>query len=309
MVAKKKVGVNIDHPCKDKLIWNLSKNSLDRDIRFTKLIKNGTNALMDHQRCWLWERERTRFFRDKNFSKQIEAHKVRLKENFTPLDSSDVRQIIESPLISKRKEENKLTNIFFPYFCEHWPQKPYLSIAFQTRKKFPAAIEVTNHLHFKHPFKERLYTFQPNPLFDQNTAYYKLGVMKAGYIDEPPYESIELNLQIGTNWTQERFVEIMKYNSKQILEKIDEERKLYENKGYKFAPKLKRKPIRTYKSLLKKLGHFRLSESVGLDYLEITKKYPEKKKNPKYFAYEDEAFKAAIREIRKFLKSSSSADR
>ncbi|MDC0921229.1 hypothetical protein OAQ11_02210, partial [Opitutales bacterium] len=60
---------------------------------------------------------------------------------------------------------------------------------------------------------------------------------------------------------------------------------------------------------LKKLGHFRLSECVGLDYLEVTREYPEKKKDPKYFSYEDESFKAAIRDIRNFLKSPQNADK
>jgi hypothetical protein len=43
--------------------------------------------------------------------------------------------------------------------------------------------------------------------------------------------------------------------------------------------------------------------------LEITKKYPEKKKDPKFYPYEDEAYKAAIREIRNFLKPSPKADK
>ena len=311
MVAKGKCGLKIDHPCRDTSIWNLSKHSIDRDIRFTNLTNNGTNRVIDHQRCWLWERERTRYFIDKEFRDRVDSTKKKVREyNQRVKNSKSVTQRDKVHLdwyVDKNKDE--LMEVLFPYYCEQWPQKAFLSITRDVRKKFLDAVESNGVDWFEHPLEDKLIPPNKTPLKDHSDRYAEIGYYEPGYIEEPPSESVPIKIHIRTDWTQERFIEVMKEYSKEILTAVREEKAKYEKMGYPFMKKESKKPVKTYKSLLKKLGHFRLSECVGLDYLEITKKYPEKKKDPKFYPYEDEAYKAAIREIRNFLKPSPKVDK
>ena len=311
MVAKKKTGASIDHPCKDKLIWNSSKNSLNRDVRFANLTKNGTSGLLDHQRCWLWERERTRYFVDNDFRQQIDRVKDTVRKynkRLKSCNSQEERDAVNTDWYIK-ESSTQLLEVLFPYYCEQWPKKPFLSIPYKVRRKFTDGIEVSDVDWFEHPLEDKLFSPNKTPLMDHSDRYVEIGYVEPDYIDEPPSESVPITMHIGTDWTQAKFEEVMKDYSKDIINAVQKEKKKYEEQGYPFIKKEKKKPLKTYKSLLKKLGHFRLSECVGLDYLEVTRKYPEKKKDPKYFAFQDEAFKAAIRQIRNFLKSPQNADK
>ena len=75
-----------------------------------------------------------------------------------------------------------------------------------------------------------------------------------------------------TDWTQERFVEVMKEYSKDILTGASGEEK-FQNRDIFLSKKKVRNFLKTYKSLLKKLGHYRLSEC-GLGSLQYHQNIP-----------------------------------
>ena len=303
-----KINEEIKHPHKG---IELTKTVLNRDIRFTDLIKTGTPGLIDHQRCWFWERERTRYFIDESFRSKVDKirnaarqHKKSIKSAKSPTERDELNTAWYT-----RKDDDRILEVLFPYFCDHWPQKAYLSIPRKIRKSFVDAIGVSGIDWFQHPFEDKLIHPNKTPRKNHNESYADIGYVQNDYVKDPPSESIPITIHVRTDWTQERFVEVMKEYSRDIIAAVQHEKEKFKEQGYPFIKKESKKPLKTYKSLLKKLGHYRLSECVGLDHYNITKTYPERKKDHKYFPYEEEAFKAAIKEVGNFLKSPPSTDK
>ena len=88
------------------------------------------------------------------------------------------------------------------------------------RNKFLDAIEANGVDWFEHPLEDKLFPPNKTPLKDHSNRYVEIGYHEPGYIEEPPSESVPIKIHIRTDWTQERFIEVMKEYSKEILSEL-----------------------------------------------------------------------------------------
>jgi len=158
------------------------------------------------------------------------------------------------------KGENLESNKdFFPFYVTTFPEKAYLddSHSNEIRDKWELLqIDVCTHEHNDNLLIESLGTTE-----EINVS------LKTFNIDESikiPAEKVPITLHINPNWSRSKMKRLFCEQIEAIAHSIGSRKKDFEELGHDFIDPHQKHEMRTLKSDLKLLGHYRLSECVNL---------------------------------------------
>ena len=148
---------------------------------------------------------------------------------------------------------------FFPFYVTTFPEKAYLddSHSNEIRDKWELLqIDVSTHEHNNNLLIESLGTTD-----EINVS------LKTFNIDENikiPSEKVPITLHINPNWSRSKMKLLFCEQIEAIANSIGSRKKIFEELGHDFIDPQQKHEMKTLKSDLKLLGHYRLSECVNL---------------------------------------------
>jgi len=170
-------------------------------------------------------------------------------------DAEDHRKCFEWEYIRTRqffghKFEGEHVDQTFPFYLKSFPDKPYKSHSPKQRASWLGMTDVNTH-----NWEEDLLTPYLGSNEEVDLGFYKgkLPSYKAG-----------VTLYLNPNWSKEKFLKLVKAQSKSIYSMLESEKKELATKGYVFPKKDKSRPKAYWQKKLKALGHYRLLECVNL---------------------------------------------
>ena len=282
-------------------VWTRSTRNIDRDIRFKGLTAKDAQ---DHDLCFEWEFNRTKYFLDEDFRLRVNQGRKDLLSLIKKLERLKTQKR-KSELISaweQRGYDNLMFQDYFPFYSKDWPSKPYLSKQSKLRQKWTRSRSIGRSL-LENPLRDR-YPRSPQNLNTEHPTedpYVVDGYWAEGYT-RAPLSSVPIELHIGATWKKENLVRAVEHHANEILELVKFKKAELEKKGNVFEKPIRRHPMRTLRKNLKMLGLLRLELCCGHSWERMEKIYNEKdsEMSGSYFSYEDK--NDYIKEQKKFLE-------
>ena len=321
-------SIKIDYPDKH---WDYTdSDSVHNHLVFIKKLENTKwnhldDQVNDYEKCWAWEINRSLFFEEPEYFKELEDARKLCREHEKRL----VKLILDNPgeeditqkheaLEQEFRGKNKSFFIdacryYFPFNVPEWEHSAYLSHSKTKRSKWkmfqgymPSNIPrdkniFINNLYISSDLQNWSNDAQSNIKKPNDLQLNKVREWNGIPLEFPPNyktsSSVPMVMHIDTLSTRDEFLEAIRKQWKEIKE---ERKKLvahYESLGAKFISKKNKGIIlKQISSALRQLGHYRLLKHCELDDWKYVKKIM-----PKGWAF------ATQRSFLTSIKSSSSA--